>query len=318
MKNGCRSIYSHYLSSQKGQSLGEYSIILGLVSLIAIPALLLLGQQGQQTLNQVNQNQTQFDSLTALIGPNSQSANTTGIAGGNNPNFKTSVTTVSFTPTLSVNLSQDPKSNEILMQDSRTTTSVEGSTVFETIASKFDTLAEGNISQEQKEKIQQIAQNTRDQANALKYFEQLKAQMGSNTVNPLTLDSATGKPSTTLPPNFNPETALKWLSILKNSNVTSQNLTKDLFNSNPISPLDPKGLNSLQVNASFMDAFINSNILAAPNLAMIKKLIPISSTPSSLISTIDSFNANKTLSAFNFNAMAFNLSKIWAPAVATK
>jgi hypothetical protein len=321
MKNGCLKLFNLYFSCQKGQSLGEYSIILGLVSLIAIPALLLLGQQGQQTLNQVSQNQTQtqFDSLTALIGPNSQLINTTGVAGNNRIKIPNNLSNVSFSPTLTVNFSQDPQTKEILMQDSRTTTSVEGSTVFETIASKFDTLGEGTMSGELKEKFQQIAKNAREQANALKFFEQLKSQMGPNAKIPVGLDSAGGgRLVSNLPTNFNPETALKFLSLLKNSNIDSQNLTQDLLNSNAISSLDPSALQSLQINTSFMSNFINSNILAAPNLATIKKLLPISSKPSPLSSTIESFNANKSLSASNFSNMVFNLNKIWAPTVAGK
>ncbi|MBY0403402.1 MAG: hypothetical protein K2X66_05855, partial [Cyanobacteria bacterium] len=54
------------IKSQKGQSLSETALVIGLVSLVAIPILMGMGQLGNQQLANVQTHQDQFNQLSSL------------------------------------------------------------------------------------------------------------------------------------------------------------------------------------------------------------------------------------------------------------
>lgn len=187
-----------FITPSQGIGLTEYGLILGLVVIVAIPALMLMGNQTQNTLNQANDSTNQISQMVDVLNnpannnlvpptggtttPDSSTATSViATSGGNSSNLTIGNTNLNF------NFDAEGNIRFTTGTDANNTTSVEGSQVMKMVMAQMETLLSASTStltEDEKDLLKEQIKTMRNlshkQEEVEKQYDNIQGNKGNN------------------------------------------------------------------------------------------------------------------------------------------
>jgi Flp pilus assembly pilin Flp len=173
-----------------GMSMAEYGLIMGVVAIVAIPALTMMGSQTRDNINQVSQNSNQLKDMVNIL---NAPANNAGVASHNAPSENTSLANAGASP-LSLggqNYGYQIGADGLIRFTTQAggasnTTAVEGSQITQLVLAELQQALDSpssDLSEDQRQDLKSLIDEAKKIARAQGELEELEGKLQQNNAN---------------------------------------------------------------------------------------------------------------------------------------